>query len=82
MAAPKVKVAGKQNDKNIDTLTSKVGTASQEKEQANPQSTEIRMTFRCSKDLIDRLDKMRKGRAGRLSRNQAMIEILDSRLPR
>ena len=81
MVVPKVKPVEKQNDKNTDTLISNGGSTSQKRNQSNSQSTEMRMTFRCPKDLIDRLDKMRKGRAGRLSRNQAIIEALDARLP-
>jgi hypothetical protein len=53
----------------------------EEKNQSNDQNTEKRITLRCSGKLIDRLDKMRKGKAGRVSRNQAIIEILDARIP-
>jgi hypothetical protein len=82
MVVSKVKPVEKQNDKNTVTLISNEGSTSRERNQSNSQNTEMRMTFRCPKDLIDRLDKMRKGRAGRLSRNQAIIEMLDARLPR
>lgn len=82
MVAPKIKCVEKQRDKNADTLILDGGSTSQEKSQSNAQSTEVRLTFRCPKELIDRLDKMRKGKAGRVSRNQAIIELLDARLPR
>jgi hypothetical protein len=82
MVVSKVKSIEKQNDKNAGTLISNGRSTSRERNQSISQSTEMRMTFRCPKDLIDRLDKMRKGRAGRLSRNQAIIEALDARLPR
>jgi hypothetical protein len=77
MAASKVK----QAEKYIGTPVSNIGTDPQEKSQSNALSTEIRITLRCSRGLINRLDKMRKGKAGRVSRNQAIIEMLDARLP-
>lgn len=60
---------------------SNTGATSQEKVPPSAQSTELRITLRCPIGLISRLDKMRKGKAGRVSRNQAIIEILDSRVP-
>lgn len=77
MAASKIK----QVEKHIDTSVPNIGTTVQEKGQYNAQSTEMRITLRCPKGLVSRLDKMRKGKAGRVSRNQAIIEILDARLP-
>lgn len=77
MTASKIR----QVEKHIDTPVSNTGTASQEKGQSNAQSAEMRITLRCPKGLISRLDKMRKGKAGRVSRNQAIIEILDARVP-
>lgn len=71
MATSKVK----QVEKHIDT------PVLQEKGLYNSQSTEMRITLRCPRGLISRLDKMRKGKAGRVSRNQAIIEILDARVP-
>ena len=70
-----------QVKKHINTPVSNVGTGPQEKSQSSTLSTEMRITLRCSRGLINRLDKMRKGKAGRVSRNQAIIEILDAKLP-
>lgn len=77
MAASKIR----QVEKNASTPVSNIGTDPQEKSQSSAISTEVRITLRCSRALINRLDKMRKGKAGRVSRNQAIIEILDVRLP-
>ena len=77
MVTPKIRKV----EKHIDTPVSIIGAASQEKELSNAQSTEMRITLRCPRGLISRLDKMRKGKAGRVSRNQAIIEILDARVP-
>lgn len=77
MAASKIR----QVEKHIGTPISNIGTDPQEKSQSNALSTEMRITLRCSRGLINRLDKMRKGKAGRVSRNQAIIEILDARVP-
>lgn len=68
-------------EKYLGTPVSNIGTDPQEKSQPNALSTEMRITLRCSGGLINRLDKMRKGKAGRVSRNQAIIEILDARIP-
>ena len=77
MAASKIR----QVEKHVSTPVSSVGTDSQEKSPSNAPSTEMRITLRYSRGLINRLDKMRKGKAGRVSRNQAIIEILDARIP-
>ena len=77
MAASKIR----QVEKYIGPPVSNIGTDPQEKSQSNALSTEMRITLRCSRGLINRLDKMRKGKAGRVSRNQAIIEILDARMP-
>lgn len=70
-------------EKYVDTLllVSNIGTDPQEKSRSNAQSTKMRITLRCSRELINRFHKMRKGKAGRVSRNQAIIEILDARVP-
>jgi len=39
-------------------------------------SSEVRMTFRCSKALCDKLDRRRKLLPGRVPRNQFMVELL------
>lgn len=72
MAASKIK----QVEKYIGIPASNTETDSQEKSQSNTLSTEVRITLRCSRGLINRLDKMRKGKVGRVSRNQTIIEIL------
>jgi hypothetical protein len=63
--------------KQVGTPSPSTGIA---QEKPNAQSAEMRITLRCSRELINKLDKMRKGKAGRVSRNQAIIEILDARL--
>ena len=68
-------------EKHRDTPVSNIETVPQEKGLSNAQNAEMRITLRCSIGLISRLDKMRKGKAGRVSRNQAIIEILDARVP-
>jgi hypothetical protein len=41
---------------------------------------ELRMTLRCPVHLIEKLDEARKGRPGRVSRNQAIVEALSDHL--
>lgn len=77
MVASKIR----QVEKYVGIPVSNIGTDPQGKSQSNAQGKEMRITLRCSRELINRLDKMRKGKAGRVSRNQAIIEILDARLP-
>lgn len=49
-------------------------------EDATNQTDEVRMTLRCPKSLMDKLDARRKQRPGRLSRNQAIVELMDEKL--
>jgi hypothetical protein len=77
MVASKIK----QVEKHVGIPVSNIGTDPQEKNQSKDQSKETRITLRCPRELINRLDKMRRRKAGRVSRNQAIIEILDARVP-
>lgn len=41
------------------------------------QRDAFKMSFRCPPELMERVDAWRQKRPGHLSRNQALIEILD-----
>lgn len=81
-------VVSKPNRKKIepavesaDAFISKGGSSAVEGN-GHKAPGEVRMTFRCPKALIDRIDKVREETPGHLSRNQAIVNVLSEHLPK
>lgn len=74
MAIARLKKKEEPKKADIEAFISKGGGVLEEN--TLPEKEEVRMTFRCPKDLIDELDKMRKIRPGVVSRNQAIVEAI------
>ena len=70
----------REANKSVEDFICKGGSSAIEEKKEEISNEEIRITLRCPRDLIEKLDQKRKEKVGRLSRNQAIIEILNDHL--
>jgi hypothetical protein len=73
MVVSKITRPPKEKEEEVEAFISQGGSTVVETEKNN----EVRITLRCPKEIIDGIDRLRKGKPGRLSRNQAIVEALD-----
>ena len=66
----------KQNSSGNDADES----VSAEESATSSEDTIIQLTFRCPKEIIDVIDEIRAKRKGKISRNQAIIELLEKQI--
>jgi len=75
MAVGKLNRKNEKEDRSVDEFISMGGSSTRDNSISGNEG--VRITLRCPKHIIDGLDRARKERPGRISRNQLIVEVLD-----